>query len=177
MMKTTAAWITIWRGLVFVPASLEEWASVLESVVPRCMSSSLYHSDDNNSVNGHLHIVLEEWMTVSRCLPESVIGTSRYVSGAYGVLIEPRPEYAIDVEDEKQVAEFGNLIWHSRKKQSLISTEVILITSEDKHTLRAGKGAMTTKATLSHYESEIDALYESVEASTIAAIGMYTSEG
>ncbi|KAI6104552.1 hypothetical protein EV401DRAFT_2017052 [Pisolithus croceorrhizus] len=35
MMKTTAAWITIWRGLVFVPASLEEWASVLESVVPR----------------------------------------------------------------------------------------------------------------------------------------------
>ncbi|KAI6105202.1 hypothetical protein EV401DRAFT_2013495 [Pisolithus croceorrhizus] len=28
-----------------------------------------------------------------------------------GVLIEPRPEYAIDVEDEKQVAEFRNLIW------------------------------------------------------------------
>lgn len=28
-----------------------------------------------------------------------------------GVLVEPKPEYAIDVTDDKQVAEFRNKIW------------------------------------------------------------------
>ena len=51
---------------------------------------------------------------------ESVIGTSRYVAGVcafgrgrnqVGILVEPRPEFAVDVKDEKQVAAFRNLIW------------------------------------------------------------------
>jgi len=29
-----------------------------------------------------------------------------------GILVEPKPSYAIDVEDEKQVVEFRNLIWY-----------------------------------------------------------------
>ena len=29
-----------------------------------------------------------------------------------GILVEPKPPYAIDVEDEKQVVKFRNLIWY-----------------------------------------------------------------
>ena len=51
---------------------------------------------------------------------EVVIGSSRYVAGVCmfghgrnqtGVLVEPRPEFTVDVKDEKQVAAFRNLIW------------------------------------------------------------------
>ncbi|KAI6095530.1 hypothetical protein EDD16DRAFT_1677961 [Pisolithus croceorrhizus] len=75
------------------------------------------------------------------------------------------PEYAIDVEDEKQVAEFRNLIWPVVEETNKDAPnfnrslkEMIPVTSKDKPMLRAGKSAMTTMATLSHYESEIDAL-------------------
>ncbi|KAI6042365.1 acetyl-CoA synthetase-like protein [Pisolithus marmoratus] len=109
---------------------------------------------------------------------EGVIGTSRYVSGVCmfgrgrsqaGVLVEPRPEYAIDVENQKQVAEFRNLIWPSIEEAnkdapnfSRIFKEIMLVTSRDK--------PVTKKATLCPYESEINALYESVEASATAGI-------
>ena len=51
---------------------------------------------------------------------ETLIGSSPLLSGACmfgrgrsqtGVLVEPRPEYAIDVTDDEQVAEFRNKIW------------------------------------------------------------------
>ncbi|KAI6017886.1 putative aminoadipate reductase, partial [Pisolithus marmoratus] len=115
---------------------------------------------------------------------ESVIRTSRYVSAACmfgqgrfqnGVLVEPRPEYAIDVEDQKQVAEFRNLIWPMVEEAnqeapsfSRIIKEMILITSRDKPMSRTAKDTVTKKVTLSLYESEINALYESVEASATA---------
>ncbi|KAI5982414.1 hypothetical protein EDD15DRAFT_2400508 [Pisolithus albus] len=47
---------------------------------------------------------------------------------------------------------------------------MILVASRDKPMLRAGKGTVTKKATLSLYEAEIDVLYESVEASATAGI-------
>ncbi|KAI5999974.1 putative aminoadipate reductase [Pisolithus albus] len=117
---------------------------------------------------------------------ESVIGTSRYLSGVcmfgrgrsqVGILVEPKPEYAIDVSDVKQVAEFRNLIWPVVEEAnkdapnfSRLFKEMILVASRDKPMLRAGKGTVTKKATLSLYEAEIDALYESVEASATAGI-------
>ncbi|KAI5992035.1 putative aminoadipate reductase [Pisolithus orientalis] len=117
---------------------------------------------------------------------ESVIGTSRYVSGGCmfgrgrpqaGVLVEPKPEYAIDVKDEKLVAEFRNLIWPVVEEAnkdapdfSRIFKEMILVTSKDKPMLRTGKGTVAKKATLSLYESEIDALYKSVKASSTTGI-------
>jgi len=51
---------------------------------------------------------------------ESAIGASPSLSGVCmfgrgrnqaGVLVEPKPEYAIDVTDDQQVAEFRNKIW------------------------------------------------------------------
>ncbi|KAI6156288.1 putative aminoadipate reductase [Pisolithus thermaeus] len=117
---------------------------------------------------------------------ESIIGTSRHVSSVcmfgrgrsqIGILVEPRPEYAINVGDEKQVAEFRNLIWPVVEEAnkdapnfSRIFKEMILITSRDKPILRTGKGSVAKKATLSLYEAEVEALYESVEASATAGI-------
>jgi len=51
---------------------------------------------------------------------ESIIGASPYVSSAVmfgrgqkhvGILIEPRAGNEIDVDDEKQLAEFRNRVW------------------------------------------------------------------
>lgn len=51
---------------------------------------------------------------------ETLIGSNPLLSGVCmfgrsrhqtGVLVEPRPEYAIDVTDDRQVAEFKNKIW------------------------------------------------------------------
>ena len=53
---------------------------------------------------------------------ESIIASSPLVQGVVmfgrernqvGVLLEPRPEHAIDVKDEKAVAEFRNQIWYA----------------------------------------------------------------
>ena len=52
---------------------------------------------------------------------EAVISASPMLSGVCmfgrgrnqtGVLVEPRPEYTIDVTDDKQVAELRNKIWY-----------------------------------------------------------------
>ena len=51
---------------------------------------------------------------------ETIIAASPYVKGIVmfgrgrnhvGILIEPRPGYEIDVDDEKQLAEFRNRMW------------------------------------------------------------------
>jgi len=51
---------------------------------------------------------------------EAAIANSPYVSGVcmfgrgrhqVGVLVEPRSEFTIDVEDEKRVVAFRNMIW------------------------------------------------------------------
>ncbi|KAG6330526.1 hypothetical protein ID866_8564 [Astraeus odoratus] len=117
---------------------------------------------------------------------ESVIATSPYVSGVcifgrgraqVGVLVEPRPGFAVDVSDDKQVAAFRNQIWHAVEEAnkdapsfSRIFKELILVTAPEKPMLRTGKGSVMKKATLLLYEQEIDALYQSVEASTAAGI-------
>ncbi|KIJ62360.1 hypothetical protein HYDPIDRAFT_114897 [Hydnomerulius pinastri MD-312] len=113
---------------------------------------------------------------------EGVIGASPLVQGAVmfgrernqvGVLIEPRPEYAIDATDDKAIAELRNQIWplveeanKSAPAFSRIFKEMILITSSDKPMARAGKGTVQKKATLKDYEAEIDTLYNTVEASS-----------
>lgn len=52
---------------------------------------------------------------------ESIIGSSPLVQGVVmfgrernqvGILLEPRPVHAIDVNDEKAVAQFRNQVWY-----------------------------------------------------------------
>ncbi|KAF9232884.1 hypothetical protein BU15DRAFT_80709 [Melanogaster broomeanus] len=112
---------------------------------------------------------------------ENMMGSNPFLSGVcmfgrgrhqVGILVEPRAEYAIDVADDKQVAEFRNKIWPEVEEAnkeaptfSRIFKEMILVTSKEKPMLRTGKGTVMKKATTKQYESEIEALYESVVGS------------
>lgn len=51
---------------------------------------------------------------------ESIIGANQYVNGTVmfgrernqvGILIEPKPGYEIEVDDEEQLAGFRNRVW------------------------------------------------------------------
>ncbi|KAG0691850.1 putative aminoadipate reductase [Suillus ampliporus] len=117
---------------------------------------------------------------------ESIIAANPYVNGTVmfgrgrnhvGILIEPRPGHEIDVNDEKQLAEFRNRVWPDVEEAnqeapafSRIFKEMVLVTRSEKPMLRAGKGTVTKKATVKLYEEEINALYEKVEGSTRAGI-------
>ncbi|KAI9573098.1 putative non-ribosomal peptide synthetase [Boletus coccyginus] len=101
---------------------------------------------------------------------ESIITSSPLVQGVVmfrrerhrvGVLIEPRPGYAVDVNDEKAVAEFRNHICR-------IFKEFILTMSKDKPTLGAPKGTVIRKVTLKAYDAGINVLYDTVEATSEA---------
>ncbi|OAX33021.1 acetyl-CoA synthetase-like protein, partial [Rhizopogon vinicolor AM-OR11-026] len=115
---------------------------------------------------------------------ENIIGASRYVNGTVmfgrgrnqvGILIEPRPGYEIDVDDETQLADFRNRVWPEVEEAnkeapafSRIFKEMILVTSREKPMPRVGKGTVNKKATVKLYEEEINTLYETVENSTDA---------
>ncbi|KAJ7626109.1 putative aminoadipate reductase [Roridomyces roridus] len=82
-----------------------------------------------------------------------------------GVLVEP----AMSVED---VEEFRNAFWPAVEAANAIAPnfarvykEMILITRPDKPMVRVPKGTVGRKATITLYEEEIEALYQSVDIS------------
>ncbi|KAF7968306.1 hypothetical protein HWV62_2396 [Athelia sp. TMB] len=106
---------------------------------------------------------------------ENTLMSSPLVSGAVvfgrgrnqvGILLEPNSR----VKDN-DVAEFRNRVWPVVEEAnkgapafSRIFKEMILVTNPNKPMLRVGKGTVAKKGTLKIYESEIEALYEAVEA-------------
>ncbi|KIJ09827.1 hypothetical protein PAXINDRAFT_17112 [Paxillus involutus ATCC 200175] len=111
---------------------------------------------------------------------EATVASSPLVKGAImfgrernqvGILIEPQPEYIVDIMDDKAVAKFRNKIWPVIEEANMtapafsrIFKEMILITGKGKPILRTHKGTLQKKATVKVYETEIDALYNAVEA-------------
>ncbi|KAJ7625856.1 putative aminoadipate reductase [Roridomyces roridus] len=92
-----------------------------------------------------------------------------------GVLIEPHPQQKVDPSDEKQLAEYRNVIWpviqeanENAPSFARIYKEMILVTQPSKPMVRAPKGTVIKKATLAIYDAEIDALYNTIEASSSA---------
>ncbi|KZT21262.1 acetyl-CoA synthetase-like protein [Neolentinus lepideus HHB14362 ss-1] len=112
---------------------------------------------------------------------EGKILTSPLVAGAMmvghghnevGILIEPRPEYAINPADETALAGFRNLLWpvieeanNDAPTFSRIFKEMILVTSPDKPMRRAAKGTVIRKATIADYSNEINELYGKMQSS------------
>ncbi|KAJ7625698.1 putative aminoadipate reductase, partial [Roridomyces roridus] len=115
---------------------------------------------------------------------EDVMMSSPHIRGAImfgrernqiGVLIEPHPQQKVDPSDEKQVAEFRNLIWpviqeanENAPSFARIYKEMILVTQPSKPMVRAPKGTVIKKSTWALYDAEIDALYNTIEASSNA---------
>ncbi|KAJ7146585.1 putative aminoadipate reductase [Mycena epipterygia] len=112
---------------------------------------------------------------------EDVMIASHFIAGAVmfgrernqiGVLIEPSSDYKVDLKDDHQLAKFRNLIWPVVEEAnehgpafSRIYKEMIVVADPIKPLIRAAKGTVIKKATLFLYKDEIEALYDTIEAS------------
>ncbi|KZP33045.1 acetyl-CoA synthetase-like protein [Athelia psychrophila] len=108
---------------------------------------------------------------------EDIIISSEFIDGAVlfgrerpqvGVLVQALPGVVIG-----DLSDFRNKIWPKIEDANKIAPafgrifkEMILMASDDKPMPRAAKGTVTKKPTLKLYQSEIDALYKAVDASS-----------
>ncbi|KAJ7624410.1 putative aminoadipate reductase [Roridomyces roridus] len=88
-----------------------------------------------------------------------------------GVLIEPHVPF--DPADDEKLREFRNLIWPTVGEVnertpafSRLYKEMILVTHPAKPMVRAPKGTVIKKSTIEAYKTEIDTLYETIEATS-----------
>ncbi|TRM56543.1 hypothetical protein BD626DRAFT_519015 [Schizophyllum amplum] len=88
-----------------------------------------------------------------------------------GILIEPAPGHAVDVNDDAQLAAFRNAVWpvieeanRGAPGYSRIFKELILITHPDKPLPRTEKGTVMRKLALQVYDDEIKKIYEIMES-------------
>ncbi|TFY54516.1 hypothetical protein EVJ58_g8816 [Rhodofomes roseus] len=94
-----------------------------------------------------------------------------------GILVEPKPEFSFDPSDDAKVAEFRNKIWPTVLKMnafapqhSRLFKEMILIAKPSKPFFYTAKHTVRRGAVVKEYEDEIDAIYDSVEASSQSAV-------
>ncbi|KAJ7604455.1 hypothetical protein FB45DRAFT_850695 [Roridomyces roridus] len=111
---------------------------------------------------------------------EDILIASPYINGVVvfgrgrnqtGVLIEPHLPF--DPADAKKLGEFRNLIWptigevNARTPAfSRLYKEMIIVTQPTKPMVRAPKGTVIKKSTIEAYKTEIDTLYETIEAAS-----------
>ncbi|KAF9062745.1 hypothetical protein BDP27DRAFT_1427576 [Rhodocollybia butyracea] len=111
---------------------------------------------------------------------EGIISASPILSGSImfgrqrdqpGILLEPLPEYQIDVSSDAEVSKFRNLIWPVIEEANKIAPafsrifkEMILVVNPTKPLPRVGKGTVAREAAMALYDSEINELYETVES-------------
>ncbi|KAJ7487932.1 hypothetical protein FB451DRAFT_1225962 [Mycena latifolia] len=114
---------------------------------------------------------------------EDIIRSSPLVAGTVmfgrdqnqaGVLIEPRPNVQIDINDRVQVTNLRDKLWpiieeanSIAPKFSRIFPEMVIFTPPEKPLPRAGKGTVMRKAALAAFAPEIAALYESIEKPSV----------
>jgi len=86
-----------------------------------------------------------------------------------GVIIDPKPEFAFDPEDQERLAEFRNMIWPTIERvnefapqHSRLIKEMILVSSPKKPFVLTAKLNVRRQAVIAEYEPEINALYAAV---------------
>ncbi|KAH0828784.1 acetyl-CoA synthetase-like protein [Lanmaoa asiatica] len=110
---------------------------------------------------------------------EGIINSSPMVQGVVmfgrqrnqvGILVEPRPEYCLNTQNDQLVQEFRDKVWpwveeanRTAPAFSRIFKEMILITHGDKPMQRTAKGSIQKRVVIKDYESEIDTLYQTIE--------------
>ncbi|KAK6966634.1 acetyl-CoA synthetase-like protein [Favolaschia claudopus] len=89
-----------------------------------------------------------------------------------GILVEPNASFKFDPADEVKLAEYRNLIWPTvvrmneyAPQHSRLFKEMILVEKPDKPFTYTAKSTVRRQAVIAHYESEIDALYNTVDSS------------
>ncbi|KAF8990836.1 hypothetical protein BDQ17DRAFT_1433510 [Cyathus striatus] len=90
-----------------------------------------------------------------------------------GVLIDPKPEFKFDPDDEKALEQFRNLIWPTVQRMnelapqhSRLFKEMILVATPSKPFQYTAKSTARRQSIIIEYSKEIEELYETVEAST-----------
>ncbi|KAK0480581.1 hypothetical protein IW261DRAFT_1473414 [Armillaria novae-zelandiae] len=117
---------------------------------------------------------------------ESMLNQDPHVSAAVmfgrgyfqaGVLVEPKPQFALDPADETKLANFRNLIWPTVKRMnefapqhSRLFKEMIVVAKPTKPFTYTAKNTARRQAILTDYSDEILAAYETVAESTQANI-------
>ena len=83
-----------------------------------------------------------------------------------GVLVEPRPEHAINPDNEEELAAFRNKAWPIIEQANAsapafgrVFKTMIIVTSPSKPLPRAPKGTIIRKQALRLYDAEIEKLY------------------
>ncbi|KAF9785316.1 hypothetical protein BJ322DRAFT_1020862 [Thelephora terrestris] len=77
-----------------------------------------------------------------------------------GVIIDPKLEFAFDLEDQEKLADFRNKVW--------LFKEMVLVSSPKKPFILTAKLTARRQAVIAEYEPEIDALYDAVDESAQA---------
>ncbi|KAJ3824337.1 acetyl-CoA synthetase-like protein [Lentinula raphanica] len=124
----------------------------------------IIHSSGEKTVPGPIEAIISADPLVCGAL---VFGRQR---DQPGILLEPSPEYSIDVKNEAEVSKFRNAIWPAVEEANRISPafskiykEMILVVDPEKPLPRVGKGTIAKKAALALYEAEIHEIYAAVE--------------
>ncbi|KZT73708.1 acetyl-CoA synthetase-like protein [Daedalea quercina L-15889] len=131
----------------------------------------IMHSTGEKTNPGPLETMMNQDPHVQACV---MFGRGRLQAG---ILVEPTPEYSFDPSDEAKVAEFRNKIWPTVLKMnafapqhSRLFKEMILVAKPSKPFFWTAKRTVRRGAVIKEYEEEIDALYESVEASSQSTV-------
>ncbi|KAI6017888.1 hypothetical protein EDC04DRAFT_2607953 [Pisolithus marmoratus] len=169
-------------GFFVVPAFLEEWVSIPESVKQLSTFCMLFTDILRASDQ-------KEWEWV-RPGPNTRVRWAPLGDGTFECQVLSSETHQVSVENLPDVKGYATsdvfakhptieglykmpAVEQANKdapKFSRIFKEMILVASRDRPMLRTAKGTVTKKATLRMYESEIDALYESVRVNVPAGV-------
>ncbi|KAH9911161.1 uncharacterized protein B0H18DRAFT_945218, partial [Fomitopsis serialis] len=96
-----------------------------------------------------------------------------------GLLVEPKAEYSFDPADENKLAEFRNRIWPTVERinayapqHSRLFKEMILVAKQSKPFAYTAKHTVRRGVVLKAYEDEINALYDTVDASAQVEVAL-----
>ncbi|KZT73709.1 acetyl-CoA synthetase-like protein [Daedalea quercina L-15889] len=131
----------------------------------------IMHSTGEKTNPGPLETMMNQDQHVQACV---MFGRGQFQAG---ILVEPKPEYSFDSSDEAKVAEFRNKIWPTILKMnafapqhSRLFKEMILVANPSKPFSWTAKRTVRRGAVTKDYENEINALYDSVEASSQSSV-------
>ncbi|TFK39396.1 acetyl-CoA synthetase-like protein [Crucibulum laeve] len=125
------------------------------------------HNTGEKTNPGPLENMINQDPHVMSCV---VFGSGHF---QIGVIIDPKPAYKFDPSNETKLAAFRNKIWPTIQRansfapqHSRLFKEMIIVATPSKPFQYTAKNTTRRHATIIEYQSKIDALYQSVEASS-----------
>ncbi|KAF5353868.1 hypothetical protein D9756_007248 [Leucocoprinus leucothites] len=138
----------------------------------------IMHSTGEKTNPVPMETIINRHPMIQSCV---IFGRGRFQAG---VLVEPKPEYAIDPNDREKLASFRNAIWPSVESandfgpsHSRIFKEIILVAHPSKPFLYTPKGTPRRQVIINQYEEEIEQGYIDLETASVIDLGSPDSFG